>query len=365
MSKPVVAQILFSGLGGHASVVFSMLSADVNREWSDLLLFFGNEKLRAEHIAKCEQMGIPYAYVEKRPGLDLRSLSSVFSVLRKARPDAIILHSPPLIPLIWAFKKLYGVPVILVEHNSNNIKTRREWLMTEWSMKLANHVVYLTPQYRDEVKARLKNKFEEKKVTVIPNGIDLDVFTPSDVRHERVMISMAGRFVASKDQLTLLRAFARVYKKYPLIRLVLAGDGSTFTQVQEEARKEGVGEVVEFAGMLDENGVADLLKRTDIYVHSTLSETMSTSIMQAMALGLPVISTDIEGVRNMIANGVNGILVPPKEIDMMADAIEKLLVNTELADSLGSNAHNHAVEKFSHVRMFNEYDKLVHESLKS
>ena len=145
----------------------------------------------------------------------------------------------------------------------------------------------------------------------------------------------------------------------------MAGDGEKWNEIATEAKKTQLGDTCVMPGTLNEEGVKALLQQTSIYVHSTLSETMSTSIMQAMACGLPVIATEIEGTKNMIRAGENGLLVPPGDVAALANAIESLIENPEKTAQLGMNARRHAVDFFSNEKMFMGYHRLLHSPIKA
>jgi glycosyltransferase involved in cell wall biosynthesis len=121
-------------------------------------------------------------------------------------------------------------------------------------------------------------------------------------------------------------------------------------------------EQVNFSGVLDEQELIDFFVDLDIYVHSSLGETMSTSIMQAMACGLPVVCSNIDGINNVIEHGKNGLLVESKNVGSLYLALCSLFDNKALQNDLATGASNYAKENFSNVRMFNQYHQLILDS---
>jgi glycosyltransferase involved in cell wall biosynthesis len=107
--------------------------------------------------------------------------------------------------------------------------------------------------------------------------------------------------------------------------------------------------------MLEEKELVTFLHNVDIYIHASLGETMSTAIMQAMACGKPIIASDVMGISNMIENNVTGILVPPKNVTAMAEALLHLINNAELAKQLAANAFNFAATNYSNKKMLANY----------
>ena len=107
--------------------------------------------------------------------------------------------------------------------------------------------------------------------------------------------------------------------------------------------------------MLEEKALVIFLQQLNIYVHASLGETMSTSIMQAMACGKPIIASDVPGINNMIENNVTGVLVPAKNAGAMVEAIMLLINNPMLANKLAANAFNFALENYSNKKMLDNY----------
>jgi L-malate glycosyltransferase len=111
-------------------------------------------------------------------------------------------------------------------------------------------------------------------------------------------------------------------------------------------------------GMLNENELLPFMQSLDIYVHATFGETLSNSIMQAMACGLPIIASDVWGVNNMIQNNGNGLLYESQNDAMLADEISELIVNVEKRKTLGKSARIFAEQNYSNQVMFNSYKQL-------
>lgn len=355
-----VCQILFSGLGGHGSVVFSLLDADTQQQWDSSLLFYGNEPVRQEYIDYCEKKGIAYGAVLKKPGISADSYMSVYRFLKQQQPDVIILHSPSLILVAAWFCFLRKTKLILVEHNPLQIKRRSEWICSYLSMFLCHRVVYLTDQYAQEMKQKLAFFFRQRRTVIIPNGIDTALF--SEGRKDEgspLRITMIARFSSGKDQHTLLMAFAQLKQQLSgnPVELYLAGDGDTLEGLKKIAASQHIPDVV-FPGMLSEPAIIQVLKATDIYVHSTLSETMSTAIMQALSCGLPVIASDIPGVNNLVSNE-NGMLFPEKNINVLTDKMIRLINDEAERKALGKKARRYAEEHLSSAKMFASYNNIV------
>ena len=353
--KETIIHILYSGLGGHASVVFSLIEADATRNYDHALIFYGIEELPVAYAGKCRKLQAAYFVVRKKPGFDKDSYKEVTDVIARVKPKAILLHSVNLILPVWLAARKNKSKLIAVEHQPNHLKSKREYLWSFLLMVLADKVVYLTALYQEQMKKILKMCYRDNKVSVINNGINTDVF--KEEPGSTTDIGMLARITPTKDHKTLLKAWKLLESKLNC-NLIIAGDGELRIEM-ERLSVELKLQNVTFAGMLDENDSALFLKKLKVYVHASLGETMSTSIMQAMASGKVIVASNVEGINNMIDDNKNGILVTAGNAEQLADAIESAFVDESLRKSLSYNARKTAEEKFSNQTMFQKYLTLI------
>jgi glycosyltransferase involved in cell wall biosynthesis len=358
-------------LGGHGSVAFSLIDAAENAgRWSHHLVFVGIEPLLEEYENKCAAIQIPFHYVSTVQGQPWRSWWALYRVLAEVNPDFILLHSVKTILPCWLAAALQGIPLIAVEHQHNALKKKSEWLVSRLLMKLAKAVVILTPEYRDDLRRKLNTAYRSQKVHVIPNGIDVSAFAPrtaaSADEGNSVMIGMAARFSSSKQQRSLVKALKRLRSVSRLDwRLTLAGDGETLAGVRALVKKESLEAYVEFPGFLGQEELIDWFGRLDVYAHASDGETLSTSLLQAMAMRLPIVASDVVGISNLLSSGEGcGLLVKEASEEGFADAFLSLADDSELADKLAVEARRLAVSRYSQEAMFAEYNRVMLECAK-
>ena len=123
-------------------------------------------------------------------------------------------------------------------------------------------------------------------------------------------IGMLSRLTKTKDHNTILLALYNLLKKGYKIKFMIAGDGETKKEIEKKAKELNLENAVIFCGMLKEDEVLNFFKSIDIYVHSTLGETLSTALLQSFSMGLPTIATDVKGVNNLVQHRKNGLLFP-------------------------------------------------------
>lgn len=356
-----IVQILYSGLGGHGSVAFSIIEADQKTEFDHKLIFFGVEELNKTYEERCRRDNIDYSVVVKSRGKTLAEWKKVYQQLKKWKPDIIILHSTTLIFPLALYRKIYRCKLLFVEHTPNELKQANEKISSVFGMFFADQVALLTELYKQDLRKKLGKAFLKSKVVVIPNGIDTDKFSPAkkQVKDAVRRIGMIGRFRETKDQRGLIEAFREIVNssKILTIELHLAGDGTTLASLKDLVRSYNLEQSILFYGNINEDEVVCFLQNMDIYVHATKGETMSTSIMQAMSTGLPVIATNVSGVSNMIDNGVTGVLYDPDDKRDLVNKMQMVLNDGQLSEQLGYQARLYATKEYSLASMFNKYKK--------
>lgn len=366
MPRAKVTQLLYSGLGGHGSVALSLLDADHQRLWVPLFGFVGIEPLLPDYADYCERRAIDYRYfpaISRRPW---RVWPAIHRWLRATRPDVILLHSVgSIVPCAW-YARTTRIPLVIIEHQANALKRRGDWAYSFLGLLLAERVVYLTPAYRDQVRDRFGPFFPCGKSRVIPNGIDTETFSPATkapaAGEVRVRLGMASRFITIKRHDVLLEMMARLKALAPTIswELSLAGDGDTLQSVREAIASSGLAGCVELPGSLHGAAYVDWLRSLDLYLHASNGETLSTAILQAMAVGLPIVASEVAGIGELLA-GEYGVLVGSNDGAGFALAVRALWDDPNRRHRLSQAARRRAVSEFGQVAMFARYAALLSE----
>ena len=362
-----ILHIAYSGLGGHGSVFFSMTDADHKNINQYEALFYGVEEIRETYIKKSEDRSIVWYFVKKKPGADIASYRAIVRIVKKSKPDILFLHGGCYIFPAWFAALFSSAPIKIVVRETvpNHLKTKLDWVGLAFSLIVAKKTVFLSTEYRDAIKKKFPFIFSDKRTTVIPNGIDLNIFKPAHKTEPGcIRIGMQSRLSVTKDHSTLIKAFKLLVNELPStknIRLCIAGDGDCRQELEKLARDLLISDKVVFTGMLEETALPGFINSLDIYVHATLGETMSTAIMQVMACRLPVIASDVLGVNNMIKHEENGLLVAPGNAEQLATALRFLLNNPAIQTSYADTAYKFAINNYSNTRMLASYQSVFEE----
>lgn len=359
-----IKHIAYAGLGGHANLFFVMQNAS-KQAAKNSVVFYGIEPIADAYKEKCEQEKIDYTYVHKRQGLDIKYYINIYKAIANSDAQIIFLHNSGLILPAFFARIFKDKKIIVRETHANHLKTKADWVFLVMAFWLANRTVILSKAYLQELKDKLGWLIRPKKARIIPNGLDIDYFKADAAKVDSnfITIGMQSRLVPIKDHIALVKAIGILAPKYPNIKLVIAGDGTTRKSIEELVQTLQLESHIELTGMLNATQLLEMLQSLDIYVHSTLGETMSNAIMQAQSVGLPVIATNVKGVNNVIEHDKNGFLFELHDEQTLAEQIDLLIRNIDKRNALANASRIYAEEKLSDKVMMQSYLNLFKEVL--
>ena len=222
------------------------------------------------------------------------------------------------------------VKLVTTEHNpDNNRRGKSVWLWPDTWMYAQYDAIVCNSQATADALHRWVPR-SSSRTTVIPNGIDCNRFSggpPSAGPSGTLTAIFVARLEPQKNHLTLLRAL----KSVPDLRLKVVGDGSLRPELENFAASSGLKDRVEFLGWRDD--VPELLRASDIYVHSTHSDGFAISAAEAMAAGLPLVASNVPGLSWVVGDAA--LLCKPGDPDDLAAQLRRLAENAELRRELG------------------------------
>jgi glycosyltransferase involved in cell wall biosynthesis len=314
--------------------------------------------------AELRGLGVPTFVLERREGIDPFLVPSLVSLIR--RHHVRIVHTHNVAPWLYAglAARLAGAAVCHTEHSSL-FPEQRALKKAEW---LLGHLSKAVICDGEDVRRQLVEEqgLSPRNVVTVYNGVDTSTYgQPVDRAAGRQALGLeltapvvgtVARLEPVKDQATLLEAFAQVAARLPEARLVVVGDGSQRAALEEQARQPALAGKVLFAGRRAD--VASLLPLLDAFVLSSVSEGLPLTILEAMAAGLPVVSTAVGVVPEAVVEGETGRLVPVKDAGRLAEAIGELLGDPTRARAMGAAGQKRARELFDLRVMTRRYEDL-------
>lgn len=279
-------------------------------------------------------------YFRKRnfkPVSILNYLRAIKKGLKKVeRPNVIHVNILTRLGIVALWYKIFrNTPYIITEHWSrylpgNDYKGCLRKLATKTVVKHASIVSVVT----DNLAQAMQNHgLNNKNYRIIPNIVDTNQFVPIEHTNEIPSFVHVSCFEnKSKNISGLLDSLNALYKKGVQFRCTLVGDGMDFEAMKSYCNKLGLNEVVSFTGLLEGKELSQTIARHDFLVVSSNYENLPVVIPEAMACGLPVVSTNVGGIREIVDNEC-GILVEPFNVQALADAIEQMIYNYQSYDS--------------------------------
>jgi L-malate glycosyltransferase len=194
-----------------------------------------------------------------------------------------------------------------------------------------------------------------RKIAIVPNGLDCDGgIERGPIDSVRRVITVAN-LRPEKGHDVLIDAAALVLRRFPDARFDLVGGGVQLTALRDRAAKLGIAHAVSFLGHCED--IPARLAAADLFVLPSRSEAFPNAVLEAMAVGLPVVASRVGGLLEVIDEGRTGVLVPVGDAVSLAEAIGTLMANTALAGKLASAAHD-AARRYSFTRMVAAFDAL-------
>ncbi len=202
----------------------------------------------------------------------------------------------------------------------------------------------------------LRERVPARKITVIPNGLDVDVFAPRTLPARLRRIVTVANLRKEKAHEVLLQATPAILAACPDAELWIVGGGARHDELATLAQRLGIAGRTRFFGHRDD--VPALLAESDIFVLPSRSEAFPGGLIEAMASGLPVIATSVGGNVELVQHRRNGLLVPPDDAGAIAAAVRELMESPAFAATLGSEARASVESRFSFERMVSAFEHL-------
>jgi glycosyltransferase involved in cell wall biosynthesis len=226
------------------------------------------------------------------------------------------------------------------------------------------HVIAVSSDIKHAI---VRSGAKPERITVVPNGIDHGryVRNPEHVGPARSRLGVGpsdfvmgavGRLEREKNYPLLLQAFSRVAGRFPSARLVIAGDGSLRPALERLAATMGATETCRFVGHLPD--VIGLHHALDLFVMCSDNEGSPNAVLEAMALETPVVATRVGGVGDLIVDGLEGLLVPRRDVDALAAALEASLSNRSSARERAAAARRKVEQQLSFERRMARVERI-------
>lgn len=349
------------GLGGQEKRILAELIGMFKRGHYVALACRENAKIKKE----AERIPIDIFTLSMRKPYDLKSIIRLSRIIKKIGFDVINTHSGVDSWIGGLAAKLAGVS-ILIRTRHLNIPLKRN---------IFNFVHYLPDMYitcGENMRRNLVERcgFPEDKVVSIPTGVSNEFF---DIKKDPglkvkygidsnvTVITNVGILRSVKGHEITLKAAKQVLERFPDVVFFLAGDGPRKEALEKMAFELKISSRVIFAGFIE--NIKEIYSFSDLIVLSSWSEGLPQSLLQAMAAGVPVVSTKVGGVPEIVRNKETGILVEPGDFQSLSKGIISLLENHKLREQMINRAKELVANKYTLTHMLDKTESLYKDLL--
>lgn len=306
------------------------------------------------------QLVVPARRINVRNSLDIAAVFKIIKIIMQNDIQLVIANGGREYWPAAVAAKLLQKKVIFVRHQRDSIRNTTRWLIN-------NHVdraIAVSGAVRDVM---VNSGVDPEKIEVIYNAIDPEQFNPdkvnrADAREELgidnddIVIGTVGKLRHGKGVFEIIHAAHALAGKYPALRLLFVGDGPERQPMERELKRLSMNDRVIFTGLRDD--VERMYAAMDIFVLPSYNEGLPTVLIESMAMAKPVIATTIGGMPEVINDGIDGILISPKDQAALAGAIVRYIDDAGFAERAASAGRKKIEERFSVRVMGDNFERV-------
>jgi glycosyltransferase involved in cell wall biosynthesis len=313
--------------------------------------------------------GAEVVSLDKSPGRRAEYVGRAADLLARLRPNVVHTHQIGAAWYLGPGAAARQIPVLHTEHGNQFARDGG------WAARLKSRLFYHRASrwvgrfccVSAEIAAAVTRwgTVPRKLVEVVPNGIDTAVAdglpTPAEAKAaiglppDAVVVGTVGRLNEVKRQDRLLRAAAELRPRFPTLRLVIVGDGPERSHLETLAGELGLADITTFAGFQPKPEL--YLRAMDVFALTSRSEGFPVSILEAWAVGVPVVCTAVGGIPDVVADGETGLLVPQEDVAGLTTALARPLADREFAAKLSAAGAEAVRRKYSLTSVAAEYER--------
>lgn len=372
-------------LGGAQENTLLTCEGLIERFGDDVLLVTGPAiGPEGSLVERAQAYGVPLEMVPSlrraiHPLHDAAAYRALKKVLQSYKPDVVHTHSAKAGILGRAAATALDVPVVVhTVHGApfypyQGRAVRQFYQRCErWAAKRCHAMISVADAMTAlMVEARVA---PPEKFTTVYSGMDVEPFLAAQANRPQaraalgyddshVVIGKVARLFHLKGHEYVIQAASSVIARHPNARFLFIGDGILRKPLQQQIEQAGLEDYFQFTGLVPPGQIPELISAMDIAVHASLREGLARVLPQALISGVPVVTYDIDGAREVVIPDETGFLLPPKSIDEMAAALNELIEDEVLRHRLGQEGRRRWTEVFRHEHMTDEIRKVYERML--
>lgn len=354
-----VMQVVWSLVAGGSEMYAYTVAANLQTDNFTSLLCAVDQGGALE--PEIQSKAIPYFVMNRRAGFDLRLIWRMVRLFQAQKIDVVHTHHFNQLLYSVVAAKLTGARLYHMEHSIEYLKSKKLRLALRLLSCFCDRVIAIGSDGEEFLRTRVK--IPERKLAVIRAGVDLNLYGEAqhqaraalDLDEQAKVAVIVARLFPEKNHLMLLEAFAEVTRRVDNARLLIVGEGSQRTAIEQKIKALNLETAVQVLGV--RRDVPRLLAAADLFVLSSDREGLPIAVLEAMAAGKPVVATAVGDLPEVVEDSETGRLVEAKNSLAMATAIIEILSDLALSSKMGATAKR-AVEDYSLQAMLEKFNRL-------
>jgi glycosyltransferase involved in cell wall biosynthesis len=372
----IVTPYFYPKIGGLENYAYNIAKGLIKDYNYGIVVITSNhesKKYKEEILEGMKIYRLPYQFKISNTPISFKWQRQIKDIIKKERPDIINAHTP--VPFIsdvaCRVAHKLKIPFVLTYHSGSMIKENAlfiniiikyyENIILQKTLTYSNKIVCSS----DFVRNKFLSEFKNKSITITP-GVDIKLFKTTTRASKEKRILFIGNLNSSNDWkgLDYLIKAIEVVKNKISVKLIIAGKGNKVNYYKNLCETNNIN--YHFAGEIKRHTLVNEINKSTLLILPSTSEAESFGmvLIEAMACEKPVIGSNIGGIPYVIDDGINGLLVPPKNSQAIANAINKIINNPKLAKKMGENGYKKVKEKFTWKISTNKMNEVIHGVLK-
>jgi len=348
-----------TGYGGAEKYLETLMVGCVDSGLDCLMIVNSDNKRFQAELDGCKAPYIAIDMGAYKPSMYVQ----IFNILTKRRPTLLHINLPG--PwggaLVACIARMSGIKsIVTTEHLPMFGPSLRHSPIKKLDNRFIDRVI--TVSYENVRYLKNLHQIKKEKIDVVHNGVDIDQFTMANNKDERLLtrknygfvqsdlvFGIVGRITEQKGHQYAIHAVAKLRKKYPAIKVAILGDGELMESCKELVENLNIESQVSFIGF--QSDMQRAYRTLDALLMPSTFEALPLTLLEAMASGVPVVASNINGIPEVIEDGVNGFLVPPTDINALVNRIELIYNDRSLLYQMGVAARKTIALRFSLRKM--------------
>lgn len=341
------------GKGGAERVISILSRHYVEKKWKVYIAMLLHDKIEYNLSSRITIINLSSKYGIKKGFIKV--INNLRKFVKKEKPDAIVCFMAQNILLTGIAVKKMKIPLIVSERIDPS-QVKRNFIFKYFLNKIYENssiVIFQTKRAQNSF-----NRVIRENSCIIGNPICVSHYKLDKTLHKIVTV---GRMTEQKNHKMLINAFKKIHDKYPNYQLFIYGDGPLRNELIEIIKNLDLESCVFLPGV--SNDIHKDISDSEMFVLSSNFEGLSNALMEAMLMGLPVISTNCAGSDEIIVNNQNGLLVPVGNELELINAIQRLIEDKDLCNFIGNNARK-AMHSYEENNIINKWDMAINTAIK-